>query len=405
LFTRHEIPIQVEHQMATILFMMWPETGHLNASFKIAKTLKARGHHVVYSQLCDFEDYVRAEGFEFVPFFSELLPKGFQARRNPALQIFEELGVLCDQFARKQQKTTLDFLKEELGSVFDKARPQLLLMDSYNARFLLPARRAGDPPCILLNPTITDPYDAAISAFVSGMTTLILCPEEFDLPQRQKRPQYRYVEASCDLQRKGKPGFPWDRVDNEKKLVYCSLGSQGLWAHEGVDYESKQQNVRKFLQAVVSAIAGRADWQLVLVLGNHLRAEDFHSIPENALVVNEAPQLEVLKKASLAITHGGMNTVKECILLGVPMLVFPVRGDMFANAERVVFHGLGLAAKIQTASAESINSMIADFERDPGFRSRVEAMREGFLRIERQQRAVTIIEERLAEKVNAHAMG
>ena len=391
--------------MATILFMMWPETGHLNASYQLAKALKSRGHTIVYSQLYDFEAAVCAEGFEFVPFFGELVPKNRPIRRDRSLSVFEELGVLCDQFASDHKTTTLDLMRHELKAIFERVKPDLLIMDSYNARFLIPARRVGDPPCILLSPTIVDPYDDKTAALVSNMTTLILCPEEFDLPQRKNRPNYRYVEASCDQQRNVKPGFPWDRVDESKKLVYCSLGTQSHWADEGTDQASKQRGIRNFLQAVISIMAGRADCQLVMTLSDQIRAEDFHSVPANALLVDYAPQTEILRKASLAITHGGLNTIKDCIFLRVPMLAFPLRGDQIGNAERVAFHGLGLAASIQTASTESISLMMDQVERDPGFKSRLEAMREVFLRIEREQRAVTIIEERLAEKVNVRATG
>jgi UDP:flavonoid glycosyltransferase YjiC (YdhE family) len=391
--------------MATILFMMWPETGHLNASYQLAKTLKSRGHAIVYSQLYEFEAAVCAEGFEFVPFFSELVPKDRPVRRDRSLSVFEELGVLCDQFASDHKTTTLDLMREELKAIFGRVKPDLLIMDSYNARFLIPARRVGDPPCILLSPTIVDPYDDKTAALVSNMTTLILCPEEFDLPQRKNRPNYRYVEASCDQQRKVKPGFPWDRVEESKNLVYCSLGTQSHWSEEGTDHASKQRDIRNFLQSVISVMAGREDCQLVMTLSDQIRAEDFHCVPANALLVDYAPQTELLTRASLAITHGGLNTIKDCIFLRVPMLAFPLRGDQIGNAERVAFHGLGLAASIHTASTESIKLMMDQLERDPGFKSRLETMREVFLRIEREQRAVTIIEDRLAEKVNAHAMG
>ena len=281
--------------MATILFMMWPETGHLNASYQLAKTLKSRGHTIVYSQLYDFEAAVCAEGFEFVPFFGELVPKNRPIRRDRSLSVFEELGVLCDQFASDHKTTTLDLMRHELKAIFERVKPDLLIMDSYNARFLIPARRVGDPPCILLSPTIVDPYDDKTAALVSNMTTLILCPEEFDLPQRKNRPNYRYVEASCDQQRNVKPGFPWDRVDESKKLVYCSLGTQSHWADEGTDQASKQRGIRNFLQAVISMMAGRADCQLVMTLSDQIRAEDFHSVPANALLVDYAPQTEILR--------------------------------------------------------------------------------------------------------------
>jgi len=153
-------------------------------------------------------------------------------------------------------------------------------------------------------------------------------------------------------------------------------------------------------------VGGREDYQLVMTTSAQLGVEDFHSVPANALLVDNAPQIEILKKASLAITHGGTNTVKECILLAVPMLMFPLRGDGIGNGERVVFHGLGLNGRsIQAASTESISSMIDQLERDPGLKSRLEAMREVFLRAEREQRAAAIIEEQLPERVKVRAIG
>ena len=391
--------------MATILFMTWPETGHLNATYKVAKTLKSRGHAIVYAQLYEFEADVCAEGFEFVPFFAQLVPKGRPVRRDRARSMFGELGRLCEQFASAHNKTTPDIFREEQAAIFASVKPDLLVMDSYNVRFLRPFRRVGYPPCILLNPTIADPYDDRTAALVSNMTTLILCPEEFDLPDRKKQPHFRYVEASWDQQRKVKPGFPWDRVDESKKLVYCSLGTQSYWASPGPDPESKKQSAKTFLQTVISVMAGRADYQLVMTTSDQICAKDFHSVPANALLVNYAPQTELLRKASLAITHGGTNTVKDCIFLGVPMLVFPLRGDQIGNGERVEFHGLGLNGRsIKATSTESISLMIDQLEQDPKFKSRLKAMREVFLRAEREQRAVAIIEEQLPERVKVRAM-
>jgi UDP:flavonoid glycosyltransferase YjiC (YdhE family) len=375
---------------------MLPEKGHINSSFKIAKTLKSRGHAVVYSQLYDFEEYICAQGLEFVPLFGELFPKGYQVHRDYRASLSEGLATQLNEVAAARHQTTLDFLREEMAAILERAKPHVLVMDSYIAKGMVPARRPGDPPCILLNSTIVDPYDDTTFAAVSGMTTLFLCPEEFDLPREQKVPQYRHVEASCDLLRKEMAGFPWGRVDEGKKLVYCSLGTQTHWSHEDTDHELNQRILRNFLQAVVSVMNARADWQLIMSLGAHLRAEEFHNVPANALLVNEAPQLQILKKASLVITHGGLNTIKECILIGVPMLVFPLRGDQLGNAARVVFHRLGLAANIETATVESIISLMDKMERDTGLASRVESMREVFLRREREGRAVTMIEDCLA---------
>jgi UDP:flavonoid glycosyltransferase YjiC (YdhE family) len=382
--------------MATIQFLMFPEKGHLNSSFKLAKSLKSRGHAIVYSQLFAFEEYIRAEELDFAPLFPELFPKGYQIHQDYKVSLLDELEIIINQLARAHHKTGRYFMQSELGAMFERLKPQLLVMDSSFAKPVVPNRWQGDPPCILLNTTITNPYENVLFPFVAGMTTLFLCPEEFDLPHQQKMPQFRYVEASCDLLRKQTCTFPWDRVDESKKLLYCSLGTQSHWSHQGTNHALHQRTLKQFLQAVIKAMAARPDWQLIMTLGIEFRAEDFQFIPANALLVSEAPQLEILKKASLVITHGGFSTVKECILFGIPMLVFPIRDDQPANATRIEHHGLGVVSDIETASGESIGLLIDKIDSDARFKSRVDAMREVFLRVEREEPAVKIIEDFLA---------
>lgn len=385
--------------MAKILIVMRPEKGHLNSSLKIAKTLKARGHTAIYLQLFEFEDYVRKEGVEFAPLFGEFFPKGYEVHRDYSVSLFAQLSRYFDRLTAGQRRNTLDILKDEMNKAVDTVQPDLVLMDSYLAIPLMPAMPAHKPPCMFLNSTVVDPYTETAFAYVSRMTTLFLCPQEFDLPHQQRLPQYRYVEASCDVDRKETAGFPWDRIDEKKKLVYCALGSQSHWSHEGADLAEKLRNIQTFLQAVISALSGQTDYQLVMATGLHLRAEDFHSVPPDAVLVNETPQLAILKKAHIAITHGGLNSVKECIFFGVPMIVFPVTREQSANAARVAFHKIGVAGNLKTASAESIGSSIAKLESDPAFKDRANAMMEVFQKAEREQGAANLIEECLSGKL------
>ena len=39
-------------------------------------------------------------------------------------------------------------------------------------------------------------------------------------------------------------------------------------------------------------------------------------VPDNIILVKSAPQIDILKKASLFITHGGMNSASESIHFG-----------------------------------------------------------------------------------------
>ena len=55
---------------------MLSEGGHYAGTFGLAKALHDRGHRIVYLGLADFEDLVKSQGFEFISFAEDLMPRG-----------------------------------------------------------------------------------------------------------------------------------------------------------------------------------------------------------------------------------------------------------------------------------------------------------------------------------------
>ncbi|MBD2508883.1 UDP-glucuronosyltransferase-like glycosyl transferase [Nostoc muscorum FACHB-395] len=223
------------------------------------------------------------------------------------------------------------------------------------------------------------------------LTHLVLCPKELDLPNILREKCY-YAEASIDLQRE-EPSFVWSNLDKNKSLIYCSLGTTvNTFSTLGIN------RIKQLFQNVIDAASLKNEYQLVLSLSDYISVEDFEYIPENIIVVNKAPQLGLLKKASIAIIAGGINTIKECIFCGVPMIVFPVWADQPDNAERIEYHGLGVVADVNNTSTNLIVDLIETIENDLLLKQRLKIWGEKFQDIEKSGMATQFILEMLEDK-------
>ncbi len=67
---------------------------------------------------------------------------------------------------------------------------------------------------------------------------------------------------------------------------------------------------------------------------------------DSILLVPHTPQVEILKRAHLFITHAGMNSVSEAIHYGVPIITLPLSGDQPFVAWRVADE-LGMGIRLQ----------------------------------------------------------
>ncbi|MBV9927470.1 MAG: glycosyltransferase family 1 protein [Acidobacteria bacterium] len=363
--------------MATIVFAPYPETGHLNATFKIAKALKARGHRLRYLGLADFAEPVRRQGFEFTPILEDLFPVGFMRQHAVSRNIDNFAAVLLKA---KSERRPIN-LPQHLQRFAAEARPDVLVIDLLLSDLALVAVGLG-LRTVLFNTQLFNPWadEPAGYAPLAGQPELILCPQEFDFPGTVRKPGSHYVESSIDLARE-EPPFDWSRLNPQKPLVFCSFGSQSHLL----------PGSERFFRVAAEALAERPEWQLLLTVGTNLDPADFPA-PPNVLLVKFAPQLEVLRRASLMLTHGGFNSVKECIYFGVPMLVFPVIRDHPAIAARVVYHRLGLMADPRECTAGQLLGLLDRLQRDESYRARVEALGQTFRAAEEAARGVEIIE-------------
>jgi UDP:flavonoid glycosyltransferase YjiC (YdhE family) len=92
------------------------------------------------------------------------------------------------------------------------------------------------------------------------------------------------------------------------------------------------------------------------------------------LLVDYAPQLELLKRASLCITHAGLNTVLESLTNGVPLVALPVTNDQPGVAVRIRTKGMGDFLTTSELSAQRLKDLIQRVLSDPEYRKNAKSI-------------------------------
>jgi UDP:flavonoid glycosyltransferase YjiC (YdhE family) len=82
------------------------------------------------------------------------------------------------------------------------------------------------------------------------------------------------------------------------------------------------------------------------------------------------PQTSILPQVDLVITHGGNNTVTECLHFGKPMVVLPLFWDQYDNAQRVDETGYGRRLDTYHFDDAQLHDAIDQILGDQSLRSR-----------------------------------
>jgi MGT family glycosyltransferase len=118
------------------------------------------------------------------------------------------------------------------------------------------------------------------------------------------------------------------------------------------------QNTKLEIFECIAAACEGLDVQLVIPLGSKINPEAVQRLPGSPLVVEYAPQVEVIAKASLTITHGGLNTVLDSLSHGVPLIAIPITYEQPGNAARIKWTGTGEVIPLSSLSIPRLRATI-----------------------------------------------
>jgi zeaxanthin glucosyltransferase len=402
-------------------------TGHLNPMFALGRELQRRGHRVTFIGVLDAQTATRAAGLEFQAIAQSEYPLGampkffaqlgelsglaalrhafsdFQ-RWNAALlrdapAAIREAGVealLVDQVI-PVRGTLAEFLDMPLIEVCnalivnpDDTIPPFFTTWSYNpawwarlrnlAAFLLFSRIAG--PIEEVNQQYRRqwklPLHSSSNERFSPLAIVSQQPAEFEFP-RQTLPDYFHFTGPYHESTEWVPvDFPYEKLTGQP-LIYASMGT----------LQNRQQKV---FQCIAQACVG-LDAQLVISLGHSGSLESLQGLPGDPLVVEYAPQLELLKKATLTITHAGMNTTLGCLTNGVPMVAIPIAHDQPGIAARIAWTGTGEFVPLSRLSVPRLRGAIKRVLTQESYKKNATRLQEAIRRAGGVSRAADIIEQ------------
>lgn len=154
---------------------------------------------------------------------------------------------------------------------------------------------------------------------------LAFCPRDFGRPTDLMEGQV-FVGPCLDVPRRYAETFDYGRITgNGKKNIMVSIGT----LLEG--------EARRFFQYVIDDFKD-SDYNVIVAADPEL----FDEWPDNFIVQKRVPHLDLLDHLDVVITHGGANTVCDCIGKAIPMVVVPMAIDQYYNAEQIAFYEMGV---------------------------------------------------------------
>jgi zeaxanthin glucosyltransferase len=216
---------------------------------------------------------------------------------------------------------------------------------------------------------------------LSPWASITQVPKAFDFESSHWPPHFHHTGPFHDGKGREPVDFPWDRLTGEP-LIYASMGTVANGRVE-------------VFRTIIAALAKNKGLQLALSIGNHIDPQQLGPAPENAIILRGVPQLELLKRASVCITHAGLNTVLECLTQGVPQVAIPVTADQPGVAARIAHHRTGVVTSLDKLTADHLSVLLNEVLRNSVYRNNARRLQKVIAEANGLSVAVDIIEQSL----------
>ncbi|MCC5611354.1 glycosyltransferase [Nostoc sp. CHAB 5834] len=402
-------------------------TGHLNTMLPLGKELQNRGHRVTLFGILDAKSKTLAAELEFQAVGESEFPTG--AIAESLTQLGKLSGLSALQYTVSFLKDQVSVMLRDAPTAVKQAGVEALLVDQVSPEGGSVAEFLGIPfitvcSAVVLNrePSVppyfkTWSYNPAwwarlrnrggyalLSRTVKPITEVInqyrqewkLPPQSSSNDRYSQLAQISQQPAQLEFPRENLPqcfhftgpyhsptgrevpDFPYEKLTGQP-LIYASMGT-----------------VQNRLLGIFKSIAEACndlDAQLVISLGGSATPEALGSLPGNPLVVGYAPQLELLQKASLTITHAGMNTTLESLNNGIPIVAIPIANDQPGVAARLAWAGAGEMVPLAHLTVPKLRNAVQKVLTEDSYKKNAVRLQEAIQRAGGVIRAIDIVEQ------------
>ena len=389
--------------MSKFLFVVPPFFGHINPSLSIGRTLLEKGHEVAWAGLTEIKAETIPSGGSFF-----ILKESYQKNK----EVIQDIIKLQDKGANLPalealklglQDTYIPFAKimfEELAKLVDTYQPDVIINDCITFAGALVAH-VKNIPLATITPvtpnTLHDPgtapkvtkwvHDSIIglqnSVGISGDEELISSKEVNMFYTSQKLAGYKDGEYPSYMKfigaLTGRPDntpFDWDRFNKfNNPKIYISLGTVLI-------------DIRKeFFSRMIEALK---DKNITVVVATD--PSILEKWPDNFIVQSYVPQLELLKHIDVVIGHGGLNTVCDTYMNGIPMLIIPIAFDQSHTATLIDQYGCGIRLKYKRMKTKDIEQAVDDLLYNEKYKKAAKEIQQSFIEAGGNKKAAELIE-------------
>lgn len=431
-------PVQLK-TVARFAFFTPPYAGHVNPMIALAAELASRGHDCSVVGQADLQPVVERAGIAMHTVGEATHPPG--TLRQTTERVARLSGLFGLRPVIRDVARTTDMLCRETPAVLTASQADAVVSDQLEAAGGLVAARLG-LPCVSVANALLINREPAIPPPFSGWTyketrwgiernrggyrvsdwlmrpvrdvigawagewglgpwrmpedclppiQIAQLPAALDFPRRSLRSGLTYVGP---LRRPDGSGADMPVTDNRRPLVFASLGTL--------------QGSRFDIFYRIAQACEALGLQLVIAHGGRLDDAQAARLPGAPIVRAFVPQRQVIARAALVITHGGMNTVLDALSVGAPLIVIPIAMEQGAIAQRVRRCGAGEIVSRRWLTASALKRAIAKVTSDWRYKASAEVIARAIEQGGGVRRAADIVEASLgslcrAAQVASHA--